>query len=274
MNLSVLIGDKKKALATLFFITYFVWWLYIQYIGTDQAGRQLDFFTVTYGVMAFLGGIWGLYIAQKWGGLKSLFGKSIAFFSIGLLLQEYGQLMYTYFIYVEGIDVPYPSLGDVGYFGSVLFYILGAFYLALSSGITISFTEFGHRLSAFFLPSFLLVTTYLVFLNGYEFDFANPVTVILDFGYPFGQAIYLSITLLIYLISKKLLGGLLRDRVLFLLFALLLQYFADFMFLYQASKGIWSVSGLNDLLYFISYFVMTLSILRLGSVYDRFKVKK
>ena len=89
----------------------------------------------------------------------------------------------------------------------------------------------------------MLAVGYFLFLQGYEFDWSDPLKVFLDFGYPFGQAIYVSIAILTYLLSRGILGGIMKGKILFILFALCMQFLSDYTFLYQSSKGTWSVGG-------------------------------
>ncbi|HEX3095504.1 MAG TPA: hypothetical protein VHQ20_00095, partial [Patescibacteria group bacterium] len=68
-------------------------------------------------------------------------------------------------------------------------------------------------------------------------------------------------------LSKSFLGGLMRKPILYFMIALLIQYSADFLFLYQVSRGTY-VGGLEvDYLYLVSYFAMAFSLISLGSTY-------
>ena len=46
---------------------------------------------------------------------------------------------------------------------------------------------------------------------------------------------------------------------------IILQYFSDFIFLYQVSKGIWIAVGLNDFMYLCSYFTMAYGLILFNS---------
>lgn len=261
----VIVRDKKALLAFIYFLLLTIWWVTLQFAGDFQK-FQLDVFTITYGFIALFGGVWGLLTARKWGGFNSLIGRAIIAFSLGLLAQELGQLIYTYFIYFQGVEVPYPSWGDLGFFGSIPLYIYGTVLLAKASGVRAVVRAFSGKLQALLIPLIVLAFSSYVFLQGYELDLSNPLRVFLDFGYPIGQAIYLSIALLTYFLSRDSLGGVMRGKILFLLGALFVQYLADFIFLYQASRGTWAVSGISDYIYFVAYFLMASSLLQLNRV--------
>lgn len=60
-----------------------------------------------------------------------------------------------------------------------------------------------------------------------------------------------------------------RPVILSVLLAFILQYIADFSFLYQTSRGTWETGGVNELMYLISYFAATLALLGFGSVLNK-----
>ena len=221
--------------------------------------------------MALWGGIWGIAIAQKWGGIRSVMGKTVILFSLGLLFQVFGQLAYAYLSFYIHIDVPYPSSGDIGYFGSIPLYIYGILLLAKASGVKIGLKSFESKIQAILIPLVMLVVAYFLFLQGYEFDWKDPIKIFLDFGYPLGQAIYISIAFLTYLLSRNILGGIMKRKILFILFALCIQFLSDYTFLYQLSRGTWAVGGINDYMYLIAYFIMTLALLQLNTVLSKIK---
>ena len=254
-----------KAIA-LIFIVLTVWWLSMFLRGLTE-GIENDIFTLSYCVLALLGGIAGWVFSKKWGGFKSTLGKAIMMFSLGLLAQFLGQILYNYYIYVKGIEVPYPSIGDAVFFASVLFYIVGAYLLAKVSGIKLSVKSLSGKLQAVAIPVIILLVSYLVLLKGYEVDWSNKLIVFLDFGFPIGQAIFVSIAILALMISKDILGGMMRKPIMLLIFALIFQYLADFTFSYQVGTGTWYVGGINDYLFCVSYFLMAASLFSIGNMF-------
>lgn len=253
-----------------FFVLLTIWWVAIS-IRDLRGDIENNIFTLIYPFFSLIGFIAGLHVSRKWGGFKSYLGGSILMFSFGLLAQFFGQAMYAYFIYIKGIDVPYPSVGDVGYFGSVIFYILGVILLAKVSGIKISFKSLNGKLQSILIPLVLLMISYIFFLKGHGFDFSDKLRIFLDFGYPLGQAVYVSIAILALLMCRNTLGGLMKNPITLVIVALIFQYFSDFTFLYQASIDTWFVGGINDFMYLMSYFLMTLSLVQLGSSFEKIK---
>lgn len=263
--------QAKVAIIALFILT--VWWVASLSFQRTEGERFFGDFPSIYAVMALWGGIWGIEIARKWGGVKSVMGKSMIMFSLGLFSQVFGQFAYAYLSFYKHIEVPYPSIGDVGYFGSIPLYILGVFYLAKASGVKIGLKSFENKMQAILIPLLMLVLAYFLFLQGYEFDWTNPIKIFLDFGYPMGQAIYISIALLTFLLSRGVLGGIMKGRILFILFALCIQFLSDYTFLYQSSRGTWHVGEINDYMYLVAYFLMTLGLLQLNTVFEKLRNK-
>lgn len=253
---------KKAFILTVVFLFFTIWWLAIQFpIPHREFFNQ--YYGVFYGTVALIGAFYGIGIQKQWGGVKSLMGKAILMFSLGLFFQEFGQLTYFYYFFVKHIEVPYPSIGDIGYFGSIPLYIYGTVLLAKASGVKVSLQSFRSKIQAVIIPLLILGYSYFVFLQGYTFDWTKPLTIFLDFGYPLGQAIYVSVAILTVLLTRSLLGGMMKYRVLFILFALLIQYVADYTFLYQVSTDVWTAGGINDYIYLVAYFAMSLALLQL-----------
>lgn len=251
-----------------------LWWLTLRFMNLPDDSEYNQIFAAVYGLIALWGGVWGFFVARKWGGFHSVIGKSILFFAIGLLSQEIGQIIYSSYIYFLQIAVPYPSIGDLFFYSTIPLYVIAIIYLARASGVRISLKSFSSKLQAIFIPLFILTLSYFVFLQAYEFDLANPLKVFLDFAVPLGQAIYISLAILNFTLTKSVLGGLMKSKVLFILIALLMQYIADWTFLFQASRGTWYAGGINDYMYLCAYFLMSISLLQLKTVYTKLSEEK
>jgi hypothetical protein len=249
-------------------VFFSVWWLYLRSLNVDSVRDARQLWGATYQILALYGGIIGTFISYKWGGHRSLLGRVILAFSIGLFLQCFGQTYSSYYVFHYHVESPsYPGIGDFGFFGSVIAYIYGALALSKVSGIGVSLKKIQNKAWALLIPVIILVASYLFFLKGYEFDFSQKIKIMLDFGYPFGQAFYVSIAILALIMSKNVLGGVMKRPMLLLIFALLFQYFSDFFFLYQANAGTWYVGNINDYLYCASYFIMTISLIQIGKAF-------
>jgi len=261
--------NKLQIFVTLVFLAFFAWWISFQHIVTKQ-GVAVQWFGGTYELLALIGAVIGFVSARKWGGFKAVLGKAIIFFSLGLLAQGVGELIYTYYINGAKIQIPYPSWGDVAYFGSVLLYITAALFLAKAAGAGISLKQRRlYKLIAVLVPIAILSVSYYILLYKHQYDTSHPLTVFLDAGYPVGEAIYISIAVVVYLLSRKLLGGLMKPALLLLIGALIVQYIADFNFVFQSNRGTFLQGEYGDFLYVVAYFVMTTALIKFKTIHDR-----
>ncbi len=241
---------------------FFGWWIINQIFG-QKGDASLENYSDTYFVTALSGAVYGFFAAKQWGGRKSLFGKATLAFSLGLLGQVFGQLVYSYYALVKHVEVPYPSLGDIGFFGSVLLYIIGILLLMKALGSKFGLATMPQKIIAIIAPLALLIGSCVVLLQGYQSSGDTLVT-LLDFAYPIGQAFYISLALLTYILSFKLLGGIMKNKILLLLAALVMQYAADFLFIYSSARDEWYAGGIDDLLYQISYLMMAIALIQIG----------
>jgi hypothetical protein len=248
-----------------------IWWFFIKPFNSEAIIDSKHIWSSTYMLISIIGGVFGLIISKYWGGYKSIIGKAILCFSVGLFLQSFGQLVYNYYTLFAKIETPYPSLGDLGYFGSIIAYIYGVSLLGRAVGLKFFSKISINQILAVVLPLLMLIFSYFFFLRDYQFDWSKPLTVFLDFGYPLGQATYVSLALLVLVVSIRSLGGMMKKPVLLLLFALIVQYLCDFNFLYQANHENWYAGSWGDYLYAVSYFIMTLAIIYIGSTFFRIK---
>lgn len=250
-----------------FFLFITLWWINLFLSGARETSQNY-LFAAVYGLICLWGGGYGLIISKKWGGSSSTIGKAIIVLSLGLLAQEFGQLVFSYYNIFLKVEIPYPSWADVGFFGSIPLYIIGMGLLAKAAGAKFSMKTLTNKLQVIVIPLVILIVSYLFFLNGYEFDFSSPLKIFLDFGYPFGEALYISVAILTYSLSRKLLGGVMKSRILLLIAAFVIQYIADFNFLYQSSKGTWINGAYGDYIYFLAYVLMALGLIQLKTVLD------
>ena len=264
--LTKLLKRNITLITFLIFASLSGWWVVIQRMD-NPSDFALELFSGTYWVMAFLGALAGLKISGLWGGRESYIGRAIQMFSFGLLAQVFGQITYSLYTLILHDEIPYPSIGDIGYFGAIPLYIYGVWLLGKAVGAQVSLKSLGSKLQAIIIPLAILAVSYWFFLRGYEPDWSQPLIVFLDLGYPLGPAVYFSLAILVFTLSRKFLGGVMRSVILFVLFALVMQYLADFMFLYQNYHETWTTAGLNDYVYLFSYFVITISLLPFYSIF-------
>lgn len=258
--------------ASLIAAIYFVWWGANYFFGS-KGSTSFEWYSDSYWLVAVVGAVCGLFVARQWGGFKSVFGRALLLFTLGLCAQIFGQLTYSYFALVKGVDAPYPSIGDIGFFSSILFYIWGVLLLSKAVGARFASAAPHQKGVAILIPLAILGASYALFLKDYEFG-GGALATLLDFGYPLGQASYLSLALLAYILSLKSLGGKMKNKVLLILFALFIQYVADFLFLFRFSREQWYAGDVSDLMYQVAYLLMTIALIQIGSVARQLRTGK
>ena len=271
MKMSYL-NDRLAKIVTIFlFAILSIWWIILFFYFKASLENANLIWAACYQAVSIWGGMWGLLIAHKWGGLKSIVGRAIFFFALGLLFQTFGQTVFSIYGLFLQVPIPYPSLADIGFFGSIPCYVYAVFELGKASGVIISIKSFGKKLLALLIPLLGLSISYSIFLRSYEFDWSFPLRIFLDFGYPLGQVTYVSFVALVYVFSRNFLGGVMKNRVLFILIALIAQYVADYNFLYQFSVNSWVNGGYGDYIYLVSYFFMALGLIGLATTLRNLK---
>ncbi|MEK7571370.1 MAG: hypothetical protein AAB553_03775 [Patescibacteria group bacterium] len=246
------------------FVFLTIWWLLL-YFSESKTGYPNYLFGVVYGTfMAGVGTIIGFKTVKYWGGIHSVMGRVVLALSLGLFAEFFGQVVFSFYNIFLGIEIPYPSLADIGFFGNIPFYFIGALFLLRASGGHLNLSSIKSQAQIVLIPACVLFFSYYLFLQNYTFDLSNSLLIFLDFGYPLGQALYVSVAILTYGLSKNSLGGIMRKKIFLVLLAFVAQYFADFNFLFQNSRGSWYNGGYGDYLYLVAYFIMTLALLQLN----------
>ena len=102
-----------------------------------------------------------------------------------------------------------------------------------------------------------------MFLKDYDLYGVGPIQAFLDFGYPLGEAVYVSLAIMAYLLTYRVLGGAMRNKILMLVIAYIIAYITDSFFLARSLDGSYYNGGPADLLYASSFLFMSLAILNL-----------
>jgi hypothetical protein len=102
---------------------------------------------------------------------------------------------------------------------------------------------------------------YVTFLHIALKDERGTIYSVTNAAYAFIQAFYFLIGLVAVMQAKRISGGKMLAPVSIMLGALIMQYAADFSFLYQSYHDTWAAASSNDLIYVIAYGSMALSIL-------------
>jgi hypothetical protein len=255
----------------LIFFAYTAWWGYLNFLDVASKNNfdtQARYnFTDTYGLVALSASVVGMIISKKWGFLKSRFGKTLFYFSLGLFLQFTGQLMYGLFYRIGDVYLAFPSIGDIPYFLSHIAYILAIYNLLKVIVFNQSIFKPRRVLVVSVIATLILgVISYKAFLNIAIQDERGVIYQFLNVAYPFVQSIYFLTGIVALMQAKRISEGKLFFPVGLVLTALIVQYIADFNFLFQSYHESWKAAALNDLLFVTAYALMGMSIIMIDRV--------
>jgi hypothetical protein len=249
-----------------YFGLLFILWVYIQITGTKTSDVNFAY-SFLFGLIPLFGGLIGLFKSNLWGGIKTILGKAIFFFSTGLLLWGLGEMVWSYYNFFMDEPAPYPSLADIGFAPSIFFWILGAYYLAKASGAYLAFRR--SNLAKFLTVFILAVITaaaYVMLIQVARKGVLVPegetaLKTVLDIAYPLGDFLALCFALIVFVLGRKYLGGFYKGAIGFILLGLGVMYFADFVFSYTTTAGTFYNANWGDLMLSTGTFLMSFGIL-------------
>jgi hypothetical protein len=260
--------SKLFTFLTIYFTALSVWWVKFNFFSSFVG--EGAWYNIFYGFMALVGAIYGFKTYKAWGGLKTLIGKVLFLFSLGLLSEWIANIIWAYFNIVLKVEVPYPSIADMFFFAIIPIYFVAIFLLGKASGVNITVKKIRGVFVAIIIPLLMLILAYsLFFKEGIEF--LDPFKAFFDISYPLGYSITFSATMIVYLLTKKQLGGVMKKVVLSVLVAYLMQFVADYTFLYMALQGTYVNGGMTDFLYSIALFAMPVALINFNKVLYSFK---
>jgi hypothetical protein len=184
--------------------------------------------------------------------MKSAMGRSLAFILTGMLMWGFGNLAWLYYNVVMGIELPYPSLADVGYIGMIPFASFGL--LLLLRSVKIKFDK-AAILKITLIPIAMFLVTYLLFIQSKLAEDADPVVKILNVAYPVGDVVFLSFGLAILSLVK---GGKMFRPIGIICAGFIVEAVADFVFSWSTSTGTYYVGSLADLFFALAFFTLGL----------------
>lgn len=263
------LNTYQKTFGT-FFIVILLLWVYIQISGS-RAGNINFTYSFLFGLIPFFGGLIGMGVSRQWGGLKTVLGKAIFFFSLGLFMWGFGENIWSYYNFFKDEPAPYPSIADIGFAPSIFFWIVGTAFLAKASGAIHAFRKSTWaKVFVIVAPSILLLASYFMLIKVARGgtlvpEGETPLKVVLDIAYPLGDFLALTFALVVFTLTSRYLGGYYRPAIACILFGLGIMYFGDFSFSYTTTAGTFYNGNWGDLLLASGNFFMTLGILGFAS---------
>ncbi|MFM7088588.1 MAG: hypothetical protein ACKOW9_03590 [Candidatus Paceibacterota bacterium] len=253
-------------LTILLFGLFTFWWIQVEPFDSQSLLSEKGTWSEFYWIFAAFAGLFGVFTSKEFGFTRSIIGRTVLAFSIGLLLQAIGQIIDAYLSAIGNADIFYPSASELGYAGSIFVYIYGAYLLARYVGISPSIKNLSKSVVIWLIPIAMFGLSYTVYLREYDFVNSSFIRIAFDFGYPILQSFYVALSFFVLIHSRNIAAGALRLPIAFLVTALILQYVADAYFVYDYNQGIWYNANLNDYVYLVSYFVLAVAIVYLDDV--------
>jgi hypothetical protein len=193
----------------------------------------------------------GFKTAKKFT-FKSAIGKSTALISVGILVWGLGNMAWLYYNIFEQIEIPYPSLADVGYLGMIPLAAIGLFILLRN--VKIIFNAITTlKLVAITIIAFLPI--YWLFIQSKMVEDVPEMIKILNVAYPVGDIIFLSLALIILSTIKS---GAMSKPIGALCVGFIIEAIADFIFSWQTSTGTYYAANFGDIFYSLAFFTIGL----------------
>ena len=237
--------SRDSKLIFCFYLFLAAWWAFFFFTHrANPEGVSLGeaFYQFALGLIPLVGGLLGLFKSFKWGGTKSSVGRALLLISIGGICWGFGQMFWSlYYNILTHVDVPYPSLSDVGYSLSFPFLGLGLFNLSKATGAHFSLRHpAGKLLALFIIVAGMALAYYLLIVvaRAGVIDFTEGgLKLFFDIAYPMGDLTIFLSSLLVYGLSFNYLGGGYKLATLSILAGLLVLFIGDFSFSYTTTIG-------------------------------------
>ncbi len=265
------IKDKiRYYLLDVVFFLLGIWWLYLQAAGLTSSPQNYHF-NFVYALMTIGGGVIILRNSREWGGLKSLYGKSLLGLGLALISFGIGGITWAYYNYGGFLpgnfiqpqtisNVPYPGLPDIGFGLFFPFALYGLWSLVRAVGFKYLWQTTRGKAILILTPFIAALITFLVFKDIRPLTVSGSaavLAVILNYYYTIGDAVMIGISISLLFLSKKFTGGKLTPAFVFITIGLIVQYFADFLFNYRTSQAIYYNADISDMLYATGFYLIS-----------------
>jgi len=214
-----------------------------------------------------LGGIFGLQKAKSWGGWQSSMGRTTMGLALGLIAWAGGMIIWNFYLFFLDVEVPYPSLADAIFILSWPLWFYGVINLSKATGAKFGLREKKGKLFLFIIPIVaILASYYLLFeiARGGEFVWdVSGLQLFFDLFYPIGDIVILTAVALVFMLSRRFLGGKYRVPVFIVLLGFLLNYTSDFIFSYTTTLETYFNGHFVDFLFTTTMFVLSVGVILL-----------
>lgn len=251
-----------------YFVALLIFWIALwSSHSTDSIYNYI--YSLCFSLTPLIAGVIGMYRSRIWGGLSSHVGKAVFFISLGVFLWGAGSMVWSYYNLVAQVEMPYPSLADLGFAPSIFFYGLGAMYLSRATGAKYGLRNRAARLFVILAPIVILALSYYVLIVLARGGVLVPegetwLKALLDIAYPLGDFIGLTIAVIVSGLSFPYLGGAYLPSIISVLSGLAVMYIADSIFSYTTTVGTFYNGDPGDLVLTIGLFLLSFGVLGFG----------
>lgn len=246
-----------------FLLQNIIFWAGIQLSKITDLPINL-LYSFSNGFLGTVAGVMGLLISKHWGGSKSAVGKAILLISLGTASWGLGTLIWSFYNFVLHVPVPYPSWADLGYALAVPLWTIGVFYLSKATGAKFSLRQLHGRIMLILLPLLAAAVSYyflyVVARNSSFIVEGELLKIFLDFYYPIGDWIILTVAFLLFGLSLRYLGGHLKWPVMIILLGFAFMFISDFTFSYVTTVGSYYNGHFADLLFTVAIFIISFGV--------------
>lgn len=239
-------------------------WAYM-YVNNIRSQNANYWWQAGMALLALLFGVFGLLVSKYWSWLKSGVGRAVFFLSLGLIVWGIGQSLWTYYLFkYPNQQSPPTHVLDIIDLSSIPIWLYGIVMLSKATG-----ARYGAKgskakwLVAGLSLVFMVMAAYVsvVVASGGMSYFHEPFwKAFFDISYPVGDAVILTISLAIFGLSWKYLGGRFKWPIVTILLSFVLLYMADFSFAYTDVRNTYFNGDWPDLLFIIMIGMLGLSL--------------
>lgn len=246
-----------------FFVVMLLYWLAIQMSDIKDLPINL-FYSFSTAVLAFFGGVFGLLVSKNWGGTRSAVGKAVLLMSAGTISWSLGNFVWSFNNFILHVEMPYPSLADLGYLLAIPLWIIGVVFLSEATGARFSLRKMRGRLLLIIFPILGAILSYyflFVIARDSTIDLEGGLLkVLLDFYYPISDFVILTVSFVMFGLSLKYLGGRFRLPIYTILLGFIFMFLADFLFSYTTTIETYYNGNFPDLLFAVAMYVISVGV--------------
>lgn len=241
----------------------FIWWIFLT-LSQEKNSFFNYAYAFAYGIIPLLGGLSGIIASQKWTPEKSSMGKALLCFSLGLITWGVGEMIWTYYVFILKIIVPYPSLADVSFIISWPLWSIALHYLALATGIKYGIRTSAGKSMLFIIPLTVIIISYYLLIvvarNGQFTTSVDWLKIFFDLAYPFFDVIIITQAFLILGLSSGHTQNRYRWPLFIILGGFIVNYLADFGFSYTTTNGSFYNGSFVDLFFTIALYIISIGV--------------